>query len=127
MKKSILLVLIYLILLCPGCGKPEIEIMENDILKVSVSTNGRVYVEGRRVSLKHLKTIFQELKEKNGEVWYHRENAQADKPPQQANQVIDMVIAAKLPVSLSSKPDFSDYIDEYGHSHPRVMPDGFMN
>jgi hypothetical protein len=29
------------------------------------------------------------------------------------------VIAHKLPISLSSKPDYSDYVDRFGQSHPR--------
>jgi hypothetical protein len=30
-----------------------------------------------------------------------------------------MIIERKLPVSMSTKPDFSDYVDEQGKSRPR--------
>ena len=50
-------------------------------------------------------------------VWYHRDPDQ----PQTENQrrVISLIIENKAPVSLSAKPDFSDYVDEHGQSHPR--------
>jgi hypothetical protein len=37
-------------------------------------------------------------------------------------QVIQRVVALKLPISLSSKPDFSDWVDAKGVSHPRTPP-----
>jgi hypothetical protein len=33
--------------------------------------------------------------------------------------VLRLVMGHRLPVSFSSKPDFSDYVDEAGASHPR--------
>jgi hypothetical protein len=34
-------------------------------------------------------------------------------------EVLRLVLDHGLPISLSSKPDFSDYIDPSGVSHPR--------
>jgi hypothetical protein len=52
-------------------------------------------------------------------VWYYRENA-AGEPPPVAQQVIQKVIDARLPISFSSKADFSDVVDpETGQSRPR--------
>jgi len=126
MKKNALLCLLYLVISFPGCGKLDIEIQENDILKISVLTSGKILLNGQKISLKKLPPILQELKDKNGEVWYHRENSQQD-PPEQATQVIQMVIDAKIPISLSSQPDFSDYIDGLGQSHPRLMAELPLN
>jgi hypothetical protein len=51
-------------------------------------------------------------------VWYYREGAGAELPPE-AKQVMKLVVDNKLPVSLCTKPDFSDYVDGKGVSHPR--------
>ena len=59
------------------------------------------------------------VKEKNGVVWYYREDGPGE-PSREAIEVIKMVVERKLPISLSSKPDFSDYIDEHGNSKPRT-------
>jgi hypothetical protein len=40
-----------------------------------------------------------------------------------AIEIVKLVVAHKLPISLSSKPDFSDYIDDEGHSHPQEIGD----
>jgi hypothetical protein len=51
-------------------------------------------------------------------VWYHRENP-ASEPPSQGQAVIQLIIKHQLPVSMSTKPDFSDYVDDKGVSRPR--------
>jgi hypothetical protein len=51
-------------------------------------------------------------------VWYHRENP-AGEPPPQGTAVIQLIIKHRLPVSMSTKPDFSDYVDDKGVSRPR--------
>ena len=57
-----------------------------------------------------------------GIVWYYRESA-AQSPPQHALQVLNLVVQNQLRISLSSKPDFSDYVDSKGQSHPRTPAD----
>jgi hypothetical protein len=61
------------------------------------------------------------LKEANGVVWYYRENGQAEPTPQ-AMAAIKLIIENSLPISMSSKADFSDYIDAAGNSLPRQKP-----
>ncbi len=51
-------------------------------------------------------------------VWYHPQNP-ASEPPPQGPAVIQMIIKHQLPVSMSSRPDFSDYVDSKGVSRPR--------
>ena len=51
-------------------------------------------------------------------VWYYRENPAADPPPN-AMAVLDLVMRSRVPISMSSRPDFSDYIDENGSAHER--------
>jgi len=49
------------------------------------------------------------LAEQKGVVYYYREVAQGEPPPQ-ATEVIKAIIGARLPVRLSSRPDYSNAI-----------------
>jgi hypothetical protein len=101
-----------------GCSpKPETP-PEQPILKVSVFQSGKVTIAGENVSIQDLKNHLTELKSKDGIVWYYRESGQ-EEPPPIAMEVISTIADFKMPTSLSSKPDFSDYIDENGYSIPR--------
>jgi hypothetical protein len=42
-------------------------------------------------------------------VWYYREAA-GHEPPPIAMQVIQEIVSARLPIRLSSKPDYSDSV-----------------
>jgi hypothetical protein len=79
-----------------------------------VLANGTLLVDGKAATLDDLDTALAETKE----VWYYRESPRGE-PPLIATQVIQRVVARKLPVTLSSKPDFSDWVDAKGVSHPR--------
>ncbi len=88
------------------------------ILKVSVLASGAVLLDGEPASLEGLRSTFESRKSERPVVWYYREAAEGE-PPAEAMQVMRMVVENRLPISLSSKPDFSDYIDLKGRSHPR--------
>jgi hypothetical protein len=90
-------------------------------LKVSVLANGSLLVEGQPATFDALDAALARAKETNEQVWYYREAARGE-PPAAAMQVIQHVAAVKLPISLSSKPDFSDWVDTKGVSHPRNTP-----
>src|SRR5215471_16272904 len=90
-------------------------------LKVCVLADGTIQVEGRPATIDELDAALSRAKEANGQVWYYREAAKGEAPPL-ARQVIQRVAALKLPISLSSKPDFSDWVDAKGVSHPRHSP-----
>lgn len=100
-----------LLMMSPAQAKEE-------IAKVSALASGKLLINGKPASLTTVEVALQTLKGNNGAVWYYRENPQAEPPPQ-AMKVIELVVKYKLPVSLSSRPDFSDYIDENGNSKPR--------
>jgi hypothetical protein len=85
--------------------------------KVSVLANGTVLVDGAPATLEELDAALAGAKH----VWYYREAARGEPPPI-ARDVIQRVIARKLPITLSSKPDFSDWVDAKGVSHPRSAP-----
>ena len=92
--------------------------MGTPILKVSVLVSGSVLLDGQPVSLEELDLRFQSLKAQRPAVWYYREAAGGE-PPAEAMQVMKLVVGNRLPISMSSKADFSDYVDLKGKSHPR--------
>lgn len=54
---------------------------------------------------------------KRGSVWFYRESGA--QPPGEAVEVFKLIVEHKVPVTLSTKPDFSDFIDEQGVARPR--------
>jgi hypothetical protein len=92
--------------------------MASPILKVSVRVSGAVLLDGEPVSLGGLGAKLDGLKPDRPVVWYHREAADGE-PPAEAMQVMKLVVDKQVPISLSSKADFSDYVDRKGVSHPR--------
>ena len=73
-----------------------------EIAKVKVDRAGRIYLNGRIVTLENLKREFSRLHMVNGAVWYHRENPHQDPPPE-ALAVLQAIIDARLPVKLLEK------------------------
>jgi hypothetical protein len=89
------------------------------VLKVSVLATGAILLDGHGIELDRLAQALQDAKRNDGAVYYYREAATGNPPPLQAMSVLNLVIQNKLPISLSSQPDFSDYVDAKGVSHPR--------
>jgi hypothetical protein len=88
------------------------------VARIAVFSSGAVQLDGRPTTLPALDEQLRKLKADGGVVWYHRENP-ASEPPPQGTAVIQMIIKHQLPVSMSAKPDFSDYVDDKGVSRPR--------
>jgi hypothetical protein len=76
-------------------------------VKVKVTVNGEITADGQPVTLEKLAVRFADLKRAGGVVWYYRENP-AREPHANAKKVIELVVDNKLPIRLSTKPDFSD-------------------
>lgn len=70
------------------------------------------------MQLEELQEALENARRNDDVVWYYREGA-AQTPPQRALEVLNLVVQNELRVSLSSKPDFSDYVDAKGVSHLR--------
>ncbi|MFY9511609.1 MAG: hypothetical protein WAQ05_11625 [Rubrivivax sp.] len=88
------------------------------VLQLSALSNGVLIVDGSLTTLRSLDGMLVKLKEAQGIVWYYRENANEDPHPQ-ATEAIRLIAAHGLPISFSSRPDFSDYIDDDGRAKPR--------
>src|SRR4051794_18403468 len=93
-------------------------------VKISVLASGAILLDGKPSSLDQIDTTLQTAKQVNGsaQIWYYRETT-AGTPPPQAMAVVQRIVHYKLGISLSSKPDFSDWVDAKGVSHPRT-PEG---
>jgi hypothetical protein len=88
-------------------------------LKISVLASGAILLDGQPGDLEQLDAALERAKQDHGQVWYYRELAGVA-PPAAGLAVIQRVVQRKLPISLSSKPDFSDWVDGQGVSHPRA-------
>jgi hypothetical protein len=112
MKNPIAIAVIALLLVILAAQAQE------SIAKVTALSSGKLLLNGQPSNLAAIESAFKLLSNTHGGVWYYREMSQTE-PPREAMAIIDLVVKYRLPVSLSSKPDFSDYIDEKGDSRPR--------
>jgi len=103
---------------CSTQNNSEAPIDDSNILKISVFKSGEIRANGTTVDLSTLEELITDNASNNGEIWYYRGSAQ-EEPPQQAMEVIELIVKYECPVSFSSKPDFSDYIDDEGNSFHR--------
>lgn len=93
---------------------------KNIILKIKILSTGEILLnnDAASASIDEVKEKLLQLKNVNGVVWYLRENP-ANIPNEIADEVFRIILDIKLPLSLSSKSDFSDWIDSNGNSHHR--------
>ena len=122
MNKQVLVLAAVITALSSGCGKKETgraPFDKGEVLKISVYKSGEIRVGDKTVSGQDLDGLLAANARKNGVVWYYREAGEEEAPPQ-ATEVITLIMKHKRPVSMSSKPDFSDTIDASGNSLPRT-------
>lgn len=86
--------------------------------RISVLATGRILLDGKEATIADVRRALERAKAKKGPIWYYRESGKSGPPPQ-AVEVFTLIVENNLPISLSAKPDFSDYVDENGQSHPR--------
>jgi hypothetical protein len=79
------------------------------ILKIAVMADGRITVDGSPATLESLRASLRQLTVQKGAVWYYREAGHSAGPPQ-STEVIRAIIENRLPIRLSSRPDYSDAI-----------------
>ena len=88
------------------------------VLKVAITAGGQITADGHPTTLDALIPMLRELAKNKGEVWYYREAPEADPHPN-AMKVLEAIVDQNLPVLLSTKPDYSDSVDDKGRSVPR--------
>jgi hypothetical protein len=106
-------ILVLFTFLLGGCGrqsKSQGAVSPNaPVLKVAVFGDGRLTVDGTPSTMPTLRESLRRLSQQHGVVWYYRETGRQD-PPAVAMEVIQAVVEARLPIRLSSRPDYFDSI-----------------
>jgi hypothetical protein len=103
---------------CERGSSSEAGPMDEGVAKVAVFADGRITLNGNSASIEEVRATFAELAADKGVVWYYREAADAEPHPT-AMLVIQAIVEARLPVSMSTKPDFSDVVSAAGSSRAR--------
>ena len=80
-------------------------------IKISVLASGEVLLDGQAVTIDALDETLRRGAEQKAAVWYYRENA-AGEAPAIVEQVMQRIVSHRLPVRLSTKPDFSDTVKD---------------
>ncbi len=91
---------------------------EPPLAKISALASGVLLLNGQPSDLAMIEAELKKLQAQGGAVYYYRDDPRSEPGPA-AMAVVQLIIQYRLPVSFSSKPDFSDYVDENGRSHPR--------
>lgn len=95
-------------------AKARIFVMANPpVVKIAVTADGRITLDGSPATIDSVRSSFKRLAEQGGVVWYYREDAGKNAPPA-AKQITQAVIENRLPIRLSSRPDYSDSIGPGG-------------
>jgi biopolymer transport protein ExbD len=87
-------------------------------VKVAIFADGSITVDGKPAALEELAKHLESTKNASGTVWYFREAAN-DEPHPNAMKVMELVLNNRLPITLSTKPDFSDVVGPDGIPRPR--------
>jgi hypothetical protein len=86
--------------------------------RISVLLSGKILVDGKAATPADVQRALKNAKAKRRTVWYYRESGGVG-PPAEAIEVFKMIVEHKVPVSISTKSDFSDFVDDEGKSQPR--------
>jgi hypothetical protein len=88
------------------------------VTRIRVSRAGEIWCDDVRTSLTDLGPRLAQLRAAQGVVWYYREEA-GDNPAPEAMAVVRMVVEQRLPISMSTRADFSDVVQTDGTAVPR--------
>ena len=93
------------------------------VIYVAVASSGGVSIDGKAVDPLKINETFATLRPSSKFIMYSRENA-SDEPQgddqTRIRRVMDAMMRLRLPISLSTKADYSDSVDQDGNSHPRI-------
>lgn len=87
-------------------------------LRIKISSLGDIFINGQSIKPEDLEAILARLKDCAGEVLYYREAAE-QLASDYTMQVIKHADRYSVPITLSTKEDFSDWVDRSGKSHVR--------
>ena len=91
-------------------------------VQVGVLHDRTILLDNKPDALSDIAVHFSTAAKAHGMVWYYR-NVSATPTPageRSIDAVIDLVAKYKLPITMSTRPDYSDYVDmRDGQAHPR--------
>ncbi len=119
--RHILLAFVVFGLIACDQEQPSVQKLHSDNdakVEVKVMVDGTIFADGDKVSLDQLRSTFAHLKEAGGTVWYYREAADGEPHPN-AMEVMNLVVENQLPLTMSTKPDYSDSVGPEGVPQPR--------
>jgi hypothetical protein len=79
------------------------------VLKIALMANGAIVVDGVFSNLESLRNSISSIAQRKGVVWYYREAAHTEAPPQSA-EIVKLIIENRVSVRLSTRPDYSDSV-----------------
>jgi hypothetical protein len=88
-------------------------------IKIGLLASGAILLDGQPVDTTQLNVRLSEADRSKDQVLYYKEGL-TEVNSKQSETIVKLVIEHKLPISFSTKPDFSDYVDRFGQSHPRL-------
>jgi hypothetical protein len=87
-------------------------------IRISLLASGAILLDGHSADLAQLDARLSQAKSPEDRVLVYKQDLSPNGAPQ-SMEVVKLVIKHKLPVSFSTKADFSDYVDRFGQSHSR--------
>lgn len=96
--------------------------MNAGIGRIRVARTGEIWFDDALVTLDALPPLLRELRAAGGAVWYYREAVDSEAAPE-AMSVVRLVVEHRLPISMSTRPDFADVVLPNGSVVPRVGRD----
>lgn len=95
--------------------------MSEVVGRIRIAQSGEIWFDGSPVTLAALAPLLRDLRAAGGAVWYYREQPDAEPAPA-AMAVVRLVIEHRLPISMSTCPDFADVVLPDGSVAPRAGP-----
>ena len=122
MRNSTVIVVLLAATALPICAKAAMTDCPGAIYVV-MSKQGDVQIDRKPVAIADMDRELIRLKPAAHFVMYYRENAgviPSGRASSNIPVVLNSVMKLRLPITMSSKPDFSDYVDGHGDSYPRM-------
>jgi hypothetical protein len=91
-------------------GEWSLDIEPSHVVKIKVFRDGTVVLDDRPVTIAELKSTLLSLGTSPGAVVFYYREVSSEQPPESAMLVMRAIVEARLPVRLSTKPDFSDAV-----------------
>ena len=90
------------------------------VMQISVLASGTVLLNRQIATIPEVKRALSRAKARRQNIWFYREGGKGD-PAAAAIELFKFIVENQLPVSISSRADFADYLDAEGRSQPRKL------